>query len=232
MASFVPFGVLGWMLWRGSGDIAIRTCAALLAVSAVVTVCCTAKIYTTLKTIRAWHNGFVLPGYLLFAILGGSAFTWAIDESLGMAHSALLPMLTAIVAVCCANLKLSYWHFIDLAGAASTPESATGLGRFGAVTSAEGPHTEENYLTREMGFVLARKHSRRLRLLCFLLIGFVPLSMSVLWNLSSSLAMQTTFAWFAAFTIVLGTFLERWLFFAEAKHVVMLYYGRSAPRNA
>ena len=32
----------------------------------------------------------------------------------------------------------------------------------------------------------------------------------------------------ATLACFLGTILERWLFFAEAKHVVNLYYGREA----
>ena len=34
-----------------------------------------------------------------------------------------------------------------------------------------------------------------------------------------------------ALCVIAGTFVERWLFFAEAKHVVMLYYeGARAER--
>jgi DMSO reductase anchor subunit len=35
-------------------------------------------------------------------------------------------------------------------------------------------------------------------------------------------------ATFAALTMAAGLFIERWLFFAEAEHVVMLYYGADA----
>jgi DMSO reductase anchor subunit len=31
----------------------------------------------------------------------------------------------------------------------------------------------------------------------------------------------------AALSITVGQLIERWLFFAEAKHVVMLYYGET-----
>lgn len=37
--------------------------------------------------------------------------------------------------------------------------------------------------------------------------------------------LATTCAVVAAPGIIAGTFVERWLFFAEAKHVVMLYYA-------
>ena len=41
--------------------------------------------------------------------------------------------------------------------------SATLLGSRGKVRMLEPPHTEENYLLKEMGFWIARKHRVRLR---------------------------------------------------------------------
>ena len=54
-------------------------------------------------------------------------------------------------------LKILYWRDIDRMPPVSAG-AATGLETLGTVRSFEQPHTEENYLTREMGFVLARKH--------------------------------------------------------------------------
>src|SRR5438128_795382 len=65
-------------------------------------------------------------------------------------------------ATLAAALKLRYWRFIDTTAAASTTATATGLGP-GTVRLLENPHTEENYLMREMGFQVARKHATRLR---------------------------------------------------------------------
>ena len=66
-------------------------------------------------------------------------------------------------------LKLAYWRFIDTHPGASTAESATGLGFLGKVQLLEAPHTSENYLLKEMGFRIARKHAQKLRViaLCF-----------------------------------------------------------------
>ena len=88
----------------------------------------------------------------------------------------------------------------------------------------ERPHTEANYLTREMGFVVARKHARKLRTIALLLFAlragrccccrcgcFVHL------DAAPWLAL-------AALSALAGAFVERWLFFAEAKHLVTLYY--------
>jgi DMSO reductase anchor subunit len=89
------------------------------------------------------------------------------------------------------------------------------------VRSFEQPHTEENYLTHEMGFVLARKHSRRLRAIATVLIVGAPFA---IWPLS--VVLGDFASWLVVALGMLGVFVERWLFFAEARHAVVAYYGR------
>ena len=72
-------------------------------------------------------------------------------------------MLAAASIVIAAGLKLGYWRFIDAAAPTSTAGTATGLGSSGSVRLFEAPHTSENYLLKEMGFVIARKHATKLR---------------------------------------------------------------------
>lgn len=233
LLSFLPVLALAWAIWRGHGSLA-RGAGVALASMAVVTVWCTAKIYTSLKTIRAWHNNHALPGYLLFGLLGGAAALWALlavsggDDALARRD---LPVIVAILAAACALVKREYWRFVDTAPAASTAESATGLGRFGRVRGVEAPHTEENYLTREMGFVLARKHAARLRVIALVLFALLPVALAVPAVLLQSKALVTPCAVAVALGVIAGTLVERWLFFAEAKHVVMLYYEGTGARG-
>jgi DMSO reductase anchor subunit len=88
----------------------------------------------------------------------------------------------------------------------------------------EPPHTEENYLLNEMGFRLARQHRNRLRrvarLAGFALPAFLTLLALLLGGLIGGIA-----AGLALASAALGLVVERWLFFAEAKHTVTLYYG-------
>ena len=203
-----------------------RPLGAVLAVCAMLTVYCTSGIYTSLKTIHAWHNVYVLPGYLLFSLLGGANIFWLLHAVTGSHSEPMLratPFLTICLALMCVVLKLAYWRFIDTTRHPATVESATGLGRLGQVRSVEAPHTEENYLTREMGFLLARKHSARLRAIAPILFGAVPILFAIfalMWP-----ALDCLGACFALAGVIAGTFVERWLFFAEARHVVMLYYA-------
>ena len=212
-----------------SAALAVRVAGGALAACAALTVFCTARIYTSLQTIAAWHNGYVLPGYLLFALLGGAAPLWLLVLAAGGDPPASLtrglPVLVAVAALAVALLKYAYWRFVDRAPPAATPESATGLGRFGTVRGVEAPHTEENYLTREMGFVLARKHRAPLRTIAVMLFAVLPAAVALFAIASASPAAGLVAAIAAALLVMAGTFVERWLFFAEAKHVVMLYYA-------
>lgn len=90
------------------------------------------------------------------------------------------------------------------------------------------PHTEANFLLKEMGFALARKHARRLRALSLLLLAGVPAL--VLLPAHTWPALRVPAAAILLPAVTCGVFIERWLFFAEARHVVMTYYqpqGRS-----
>ena len=223
--TFVPLAALGFAAWSGAAPVAARALAVVLAAMAGATVYCTARIYSSLKTIHAWHNAYVVPGYLLFALLGGGAALWTLDAAFGAAtrpdHD-LLPVAVAVLGAATALLKRGYWNFIDADAGGSSPESATGLGRFGRVRSAEAPHTEHNYLTREMGFVLARVHAQRLRVIAIVLFALVPLAAAAATYFLPATALAMGIA--AAAAIVAGAFVERWLFFAQARHVVMRYY--------
>jgi DMSO reductase anchor subunit len=239
VASFAPMLALAGALWCGDHPAVLRSAGLVLVLLAGITVICTARIYSSLKTIPAWHNRFVLPGYLVMGLLGGAVWLLALvgifDDSI--AKPLLQPLLCWVVialAIIVHGVKRTYWKDIDTSAPISTTGSATGLGRFGSVHSVEAPHTEENYLTQEMGFVLARKHAARLRNLCRLLIGAIPLGLAVgVWLGFDSQPVGAEFlAAATAASVTLGLFIERWLFFAQAKHVVMLFYGGSRPERA
>ena len=90
--------------------------------------------------------------------------------------------------------------------------------------SFEQPHTEQNYLTHEMGFVLARAHARKLRTLAWVAGFLVP---AVLATSGLALpALRGGAAWLALISGMTGILVERWLFFAEARHTVIAYYAR------
>jgi len=218
--TFVPaaiFGV-GWIFF-GVTDGVIGLCGFLAAVCAAVTIACTGMIYASLKPIHQWHNRWVVPNYLLLGLMAGLLLLDLIVRF--WAQPAGIPLVTAGVILLAWWFKESYWREIDRSVAASTVESATGLGRRGRVRLLEPPNTEENYLLKEMGFRIARKHRARLRVIARLAAFVAPL----LLTLAALAAGSIVAAAVAVLSAALGLVVERWLFFAEAKHTVMLYYG-------
>jgi DMSO reductase anchor subunit len=101
------------------------------------------------------------------------------------------------------------------------------LGSRGKVRMLEPPHTEENYLLKEMGFAIARKHRARLRGVVRLAAFALPALLTLLALLVGGV-MGVVAAGLAVAVAGFGLVTERWLFFAEAKHTVMLYYGAEA----
>ena len=88
-------------------------------------------------------------------------------------------------------------------------------------------HTSENYLLKEMGFQIARKHAAKLRRIA-LTLGFGLSFLLSLVALLTSGGLAAAAALLAAPLGMVGIFVERWLFFAEARHAVTLYYGQAA----
>lgn len=227
VATYIPIVLLAycWVYLQGEAT-TLELWAVLTAVGAVVTIACTGMIYQSLKTIHQWHNKWTVPNYLLLGLAGGALWLNALTLALGAGEPAV--GATALAALAAAWIvKSAYWRFIDSTSHPSTPETATGLGAFGEVTRFEGPHTETNYLLKEMGYRVARKHAAKLRRYAQVLAFALPLVLT-----AGSLMLDGGAATFAAIVAALsatgGLLIERWLFFAEAKHVVMLYYGSRA----
>ncbi len=202
----------------GLGGIAAGLSAAL----ALATVYSTAMIYRSLKTVHQWANKWTVWLYLFMALASGAVWIAALlSATVGVDRPYLA--FTVVSVLIAWRVKRMYWQFIDTTQHPSTPKSATGL-KGETITLLEGPHTEENYLQQEMGFKIARKHADKLRQIVHL-VGFtVPLVMLVMsYLLNGPLVLAASFI--AAVCMSVGVVVERWLFFAEARHVVTLYYG-------
>ena len=214
----------GW-IWPKITPSLMEAAAAATLVLAIMTVISTGMIYASLKTIPRWHNRWVVPVYVaLAAASGGLLFTVA----LAVSGAASKPSLIAILAVLLASwaIKWLYWRFIDNQRPESTTGTATGLGNLGKVTQLEAPHTSENYLLKEMGFQIARKHAVKLRRLALNLGLLLPAILLIVAGVTENTA-QLALLVFALLSGLTGVVIERWLFFAEARHAVTLFYGRS-----
>lgn len=201
----------------------IAVCLAVIACS-LLTIVCTAMIYASLRPIPAWRQRWVVPAYLAFALLTGAALLGAgLSLSAGAATAATstLAAIIATLALVTAAIKSAYWREIDAAPLPATRGDAVGLpGR--DISVFERPHTDDNYLTREMGFVVARRHAPKLRVIALALFAALPLAAALVAWLVPPLAPITLPL--AALSVMAGAMVERWLFFAQARHLVTLYY--------
>jgi DMSO reductase anchor subunit len=224
VATYVPAGLfgIGWML-LGRIDGWIAAAGLIAACGAVATVCATGMIYASLKPIAQWHSPYTLPGYLIFSAMSGLLLLNALLQGFGLGSriGLALALLATLVGW---GWKLATWRHNDRLEIPSTANTATGLAG-GTVRSLEWPHTEENYVLKEMGFRIARKHAAKLRRITQGLAFLLPaLLLAAAFALSPPLA--AILSVLAAIAQLSGLLVERWLFFAEAKHTVTLYYGR------
>ena len=179
------------------------------ALLSLLTVFTTSKIYNQLKTVPRWHMPLTPVLFLTYALAGG-----ALLSGQDTAAAVLLLVLTA--------LQLAAWQMGDKAfkTAGHTIETATGLGHLGKVRLLEGPHSSPNYLMKEMVHVVGRKHSQKLRVIATITLGLIPAALLLALTFSHLLAL------IAVISHLIGLFTSRWLFFAEAEHVVGLYYDK------
>ena len=222
--AYLPWAFIVWAALFGQGVPAWAMKMALLALVllSLAVLACTAMIYASLKPIPAWRHWAVLPAYLGFAVLCGglaAAAVYAVSEWPGKAAQYGLPVL----ALALGALKWRYWRDIDRDPAPADRASALGLPAGREARVFERPHTEANFITREMGFVLARKHGRRLRVIALLLFALLPAVLAWLAFLPAS-GPSALLLGLAAAAALLGAIVERWLFFAQARHLVTLYY--------
>jgi DMSO reductase anchor subunit len=221
IATYIPARLFG-AAWSGLLEAPglITPLAVLTTAMALVTVVCTGKIYSTLKTIRAWNNRLTVPAYLAFALATGAVILAAITAVFGN-FPAFLVYFACFWLVLAIIVKIAYWRSIDAAPQTFSIEEATGLGRVGRVSQWEVPHTSANYVQTEMGYAVARKHAAKLRLNVLAALLLAVLAMLAALAVPALAFLSAGLALFAAVV-------ERWLFFAEARHVVTLFYGATA----
>lgn len=184
------------LLWRRESPL-----GPLLAPLGLATVLATAMIYAQIRAVPRWHHWTVPAQFLAYAVAGGALL--------------LAPRWAALAALALAFAAQSlHWRHGATAFARAGATAATATGLTGEVRALLPPHTGQNYLLREMVFAVGRTRAAQLRLLTLLLAFALPaLLLLPDWRLP------------AAALHLAGVMASRWLFFAEAEHVVGLYYG-------
>ena len=176
---------------------------------ALATVFSTSMIYTQIKAIPRWNMPITPVLFLAYAITGGAL--------LSMQSKVAGVLILLLIA-----LQWAGWMMGDgrLPGTGTSKGTATGLDKIGDVRLFESAHTARNYILDEMVHIVGRKHSQKLRVISTIFLGIVPVLLLL------ALPPSMPVALFAFASHLLGVVTSRWLFFAEAEHVVSLYYTR------
>ena len=180
----------------------------LSAALSLATVAATAMIYAQLRTVPRWYHWSTPILFIALSLSGGALLSGRVEIASG------LLLLTG---------ALQFWVWYDgdrrFARSGTTLASATGLGEQGVPRALFPPHTGSNYLLDEMVYVVARRHALKLRSIALVLMVLLPV-------LLLQLPMPHLFGLLALACHLAGVLTARWLFFAEAEHVVGLYYGK------
>jgi DMSO reductase anchor subunit len=222
VVTYVPAGVFGiaWVVLQRTDGIVVWAGAASV-VCAVATLVTTGMIYASLKPIPQWHSVYTVPGYIIYALMSGVVLLHAILRVWGQPVTAVAWAALALTAIGW-GWKIATWRHNDALAEPVSTNSATGLAG-GNIHSVEWPHTEANFVMKEMGYRIARKHAVKLRLFVHALAFAIPLAFTALALGAVAAPVAATLAVVAQ---AIGLLVERLLFFAEARHVVGLYYGR------
>ena len=165
-------------------------------------------IYAQLKTVPRWNTPLTCILFVVLALTGGAILTANVDMAL-------------LLLMCAGVVQIAYWLYGDqaLSKSGTTMATATGLGIIGKVRAFEPPHTGTNYLLHEFVYLVGRKHASKLRVISLTLMIGTPV-------LIFSIPLTPMTVLIAIIAHIAGLFVSRWLFFAQAEHVVGLYYGK------
>ena len=178
------------------------------AIASIGVVFTTSMIYAQMKTVPRWRHWTTPAMYVLLSVVGGALLSGQIR-------------IAAVLLIAGGILQIFAWGTGDTRFKASgtSMATATGLGHIGKVRAFEPPHTGTNYLMREFIHQVGRKHADQLRIMTIGLTFILPVILLIL-------PFSHILAALAVLSHVAGVLTLRWLFFAQAEHVVGLYYGK------
>ena len=209
LAVLTLFTFFGYACLWAFLDMRIEVLGWISSALAMATVFTTSMIYAQMKTVPRWNATSTSLLFFIYAAAGGALLA---------AQMEIAGILLALLAM----IQAFAWIQGDaaFAKAGHTIETATGLAPLGKVRLLEKPHSGTNYLMKEMIHVVGRKHAAKLRVISIALTAIIPATLILVTDAGHMIA---------ALVIVMhivGLFAARWLFFAEAEHVVGLYYDK------
>ncbi|MHB1567054.1 MAG: dimethyl sulfoxide reductase anchor subunit family protein [Acidiferrobacter sp.] len=219
---FYPLAIanLGWVFLTDSthGPVAFALTNS-TAVVGLITIFCQGMIYACLRTIRQWHTALVPANFYVLGLAMGAVILATTRIIAGGPDTILISVALGLI-LAAAVMKAIYYFWIGRPSG-TTIQTATGFNR-GRVRLLDQGHTFGTFLTREFSNCLTRQAALRVRIAVFIL-AFAGPALVLTVALHVAIGEGAVLAPLSAFV---GIGLERFLFFAEAQHVVNLYHGR------
>ena len=186
----------------------------LLIADAIAILFCTGMIYACLRTVPRWNTWMTPTKYVLFGLMSGAVLLPAV---LSLRPAEVGPIRKPMVAILLLAIGLGLYlvYLLKHPRAQHMINDALGFQQ-GRVRLLEVGHSHGTFLTNEFGFAVARQKARLLRWIAIVCAFILPML----------LCYFTQWFWTASFVCIAGLLVERWLFFAEAEHVVRLYHGQ------
>jgi sulfite dehydrogenase (quinone) subunit SoeC len=205
-------------VWRDAPVATRIITGTLVIVCALAVLYCTGMIYACLKTIPQWRSWTTPAGYVLYGLLSGLLGFCAIaargDTQMSpWLRLALVLLLLGFILWTIKQSRVPATDKLQLGDALGIKE--------GRVRLLDSGHTHGTFLTNEFGFRVARERAAVLTSWSLVLAFIVPLVIVVI---ESSLSAKGMLG-LAALLCFIGLLIERWMFFANARHVVMRYHG-------
>jgi DMSO reductase anchor subunit len=219
---FYPFALLYLLgVWLNGPQVGgfFALMAVIGAVLALITVFSTGMIYACLKTIRQWNTALTPANYILLGLMLGAVLFAAVHAWFG-GYSPLMNAVALAMVALAAVMKAIYYFWIKKV-TGPTINTATGFTR-AQVRLLDTGHTAGTFLTEEFGYDAGAGLTRTLKSLVFILGFIVP----ALLLIGVAVGMSPDLVTLALISALVGIGMERWLFFAEARHVIMLYHGQ------
>ena len=211
--------LLGVYITQNHGNALVTFLGLAVVVLALATVFSTGMIYGCLKTIRQWNTALTPANYILLGLASGSVLLSFLLAAAGASAAPMAGVAAGLLLIAAITKAIYYFWVKQVTG--PTINTATGFTR-AKVRLFDTGNTAGTFLTDEFGYQADATFLRNLKGAVFGLAFIVPLFLMLLMA-------NGHLGWMGAFLAVLsvlaGLGVERWLFFAEARHVVRLYHG-------
>jgi len=189
------------------------------SVAAFVLFVCTAMIYASLRFLQEWHHWLTVANYTLFGIASGFTLAAAFSAWQGVHLVGFFGTWAVIFTLLALITRGASLYRNARIKAKTTLQTAIGV-RHSAMKQRAMGFMGGSFNTREFFHGKGEGTLRTVRLSFLLMVFVVPVVILAIAYFSGSITLPL--AAFAAQYV--GLLLERWYFFADARHPQNLYY--------